>query len=73
MNDIYLYFVHPFIYRLTPTYAILIGIMATIVPYLGNGPYWAVMSRWGTICEDNWWTNLLYVNNFVNTSWLVMI
>ncbi|CAL8129603.1 unnamed protein product [Orchesella dallaii] len=64
-----MFYVHRYL-RLTPTYAILVGIMATIIPYLGNGPYWAVMTRWGNICENNWWTNLLYVNNFVNTSWL---
>ena len=51
----------------------LVGIMATLVPYLGSGPFWELMQRWSNICENNWWTNLLYVNNLVNTSWLVSL
>jgi len=59
------------LFRLTPAYALLVGIMATLLPYIGSGPYWTIIDRWAGFCETNWWTNLLYVNNFVNTSYLV--
>ncbi|CAG7655134.1 unnamed protein product, partial [Allacma fusca] len=26
--------------RLTPVYAFVVGIMATLVPYFGNSPFW---------------------------------
>jgi peptidoglycan/LPS O-acetylase OafA/YrhL len=68
--NIPMFYVHRYL-RLTPVYAVLVGVMATLVPYTGSGPYWVIMERWGEICETNWWTNMLYVNNFVNTSWLV--
>ncbi|CAG7728552.1 unnamed protein product [Allacma fusca] len=62
-----MYVVHRYL-RLTPTYAILVGIMATIFPLLGNGPYWGLMNEWGQYCKDHWWTNLLYINNLVYSS-----
>ena len=54
------------LFRLTPTYMILIGIMATIAPYLGNGPTWYIMDSLANSCRQHWWHNLLYVNNLVN-------
>ncbi|ODM97836.1 Nose resistant to fluoxetine protein 6 [Orchesella cincta] len=39
-----MFYVHRYL-RLTPTYAILVGIMATIVPYLGKWPYWGDVSE----------------------------
>ena len=44
---------------------ILIGVMATIAPYLGNGPTWYVVESAAKGCQENWWHNLLYVNNLV--------
>ncbi|XP_035714450.1 nose resistant to fluoxetine protein 6 [Folsomia candida] len=67
--NIPMFYIHRYL-RLTPVYAAIVGVMATLVPYAGRGPYWFIMERWSEICEDNWWTNMLYVNNFVNTSWL---
>ncbi|XP_012287276.1 O-acyltransferase like protein [Orussus abietinus] len=53
--------------RLTPAYAMTIGLYATLFDKIGSGPRWR---RWvGTErdnCRDNWWANLLYVNNYVN-------
>jgi len=57
--------------RITPTYALLVGIMATVFPYFGSGPFWSVMDFWSTNCELNWWNNLLYINNFINVDRLV--
>ncbi|KAF4533050.1 hypothetical protein B566_EDAN002613, partial [Ephemera danica] len=66
-----LYF-HRFL-RLTPVYAIVLGVYATLFKYMGSGPIWATkvgveVER----CQENWWTNLLYVNNYINTEHMCM-
>ncbi|XP_053995244.1 nose resistant to fluoxetine protein 6-like isoform X2 [Hylaeus anthracinus] len=65
LNVIGLY-LHRYI-RLTPAYAMMIGFYATLFYKLGTGPRW---DQWvgenRNFCRENWWTNLLYVNNFVN-------
>lgn len=60
-------------FRLTPCYAILIGISATLVTYTGNGPQWWLggIDVGEEYCKKNWWTNLLYINNLVNTDEMV--
>ena len=58
--------------RLLPLYAGTIMIAVTYMDYIGFGPfnYW---NQDGTnkACETNWWTNILYVNNLVNTDQMV--
>lgn len=44
---------------------ILIGAMATVVPYFGNGPTWYAVDALSRGCKENWWHNLFYVNNLV--------
>ncbi|XP_058830752.1 nose resistant to fluoxetine protein 6-like [Topomyia yanbarensis] len=53
--------------RLTPAYAYVLLLHSTWLPKLQDGPLW----KRGTqtekyFCRKNWWTNLLYVNNYVN-------
>ncbi|XP_071559721.1 nose resistant to fluoxetine protein 6 isoform X1 [Temnothorax nylanderi] len=59
--------------RLTPAYAMMIGFYATLFYKFGTGPHW---DTWvGTnqnFCRENWWTNLLYVNNYVNVANMCM-
>ncbi|KAF5305499.1 hypothetical protein FQA39_LY01590 [Lamprigera yunnana] len=59
--------------RLTPSYAVVIGLYATILKKLNNGPLWnekilAEQNR----CIESWWINLLYINNYVNAENLCM-
>ncbi|XP_033326893.2 O-acyltransferase like protein isoform X1 [Megalopta genalis] len=53
--------------RLTPAYAMMIGFYATLFYKMGTGPQW---DQWvganRDYCRENWWTNLLYANNYVN-------
>ncbi|XP_017789113.1 PREDICTED: nose resistant to fluoxetine protein 6-like, partial [Habropoda laboriosa] len=53
--------------RLTPAYAMMIGFYATLFYKVGSGPHW---DQWvganRDYCQENWWTNLLYVNNYVH-------
>nr|CAI5836893.1 unnamed protein product [Callosobruchus analis] len=59
--------------RLTPAYVVVIGLYATLLPRLGSGPFWE--SKIGLEqerCLSSWWTNLLYINNYVSTDRLCM-
>uniref|UniRef100_A0A182WLD6 Acyltransferase 3 domain-containing protein n=1 Tax=Anopheles minimus TaxID=112268 RepID=A0A182WLD6_9DIPT len=54
--------------RLTPVYAFVILLHATWLFKLQTGPMW----RWAaeteqTFCRRHWWTNLLYINNYVHS------
>ncbi|CAG7667431.1 unnamed protein product [Allacma fusca] len=60
----FMFVIHRYL-RLTPTYAIVIGLMATLVPYFGNGPYWFALEQDNANCRKYWWHNLLYFNNLV--------
>lgn len=63
--------VSPFI-RLTPAYAMMIGFYATLFYKFGTGPYWDTwVGSNKDFCRKNWWTNLLYVNNYVNVPSMV--
>ncbi|XP_069118681.1 nose resistant to fluoxetine protein 6-like [Argopecten irradians] len=66
MNWAMFYF-HRF-WRLTPPYMLVLMISATLTRYMGGdgGPNWAKKGIELDYCEDTWWTNLLYINNFVN-------
>ena len=51
-------------YRLTPTLMFFILFSAKLSPFLGAGPLWFVRMDTSS-CSENWWTNLLYINNFI--------
>ncbi|XP_071448702.1 nose resistant to fluoxetine protein 6-like [Hetaerina americana] len=53
--------------RLTPTVLFIVLFYASILIKLGSGPFWnATMSRERDNCQQNWWTNILYINNYVH-------
>ncbi|XP_043270688.1 nose resistant to fluoxetine protein 6-like [Venturia canescens] len=59
--------------RLTPAYAVIIGFYATLFYKMGSGPYWDTwIDSNRNFCRENWWTNLLYVNNYVNVQKMCM-
>lgn len=57
------------ILRFWPTYLAVIAI-AIVVPLLSDGPMWPEMvsKRIGGACRQNWWSNLLFINNFLSES-----
>lgn len=58
--------------RLTPPYAYLILFHATYLYEFGYGPAWKhITLTERNSCRSNWWTNLLYVNNYVNADNMV--
>lgn len=68
INAIYFYFLNigDFSFRLTPPYAMMIGFYATLFNKLDSGPHWGSVDLSRTQCRENWWTNLLYINNYIN-------
>lgn len=57
--------------RLTPVYAIVLFFYATLYYKMGDGPLWNLLV--GTDmenCKKVWWTNLLYINNYVHADQL---
>ncbi|XP_017766098.1 PREDICTED: nose resistant to fluoxetine protein 6-like [Eufriesea mexicana] len=53
--------------RLTPAYAMMIGFYATLLYKVSSGPHW---DQWvganRDYCRENWWINLLYLNNYIH-------
>ncbi|XP_076440369.1 nose resistant to fluoxetine protein 6-like [Babylonia areolata] len=60
----FLFYFHRF-WRLTPPYAFVMMMLITLFRYFGKGPIWPQGGTEINYCEDTWWTNLLYINNFV--------
>ncbi|KAK3779013.1 hypothetical protein RRG08_034271 [Elysia crispata] len=57
-----LYYVHRY-WRLTPPMMIWIMIVSCLVKYVGEGrPGWVDYPA-AQVCRDNWWLNMLYIQN----------
>ena len=55
--------------RLTPAYAVMVALEASWFSHLGNGPMWNRLVGTETEnCRQNWWINLIYLNNYINLS-----
>ncbi|KAL8613989.1 hypothetical protein ACOMHN_023224 [Nucella lapillus] len=61
----FLFYFHRF-WRLTPAYMLCLMVYACLSIYWSQGPFRPEKLPDGDFCADNWWTNLLYVNNLVN-------
>ena len=51
------------IYRLTPTLGCLMLIFSSLILHVGQGPNWILIEEQVQGCTENWWKNLLYINN----------
>lgn len=60
--------------RLTPMLAMVLLLDMTLVRKLYSGPIWTQLAGYDeAFCRSNWWTNLLYINNFVKTGQICML
>ncbi|PSN38653.1 hypothetical protein C0J52_21243 [Blattella germanica] len=65
INAIYLILIR--VLRLTPGLSLMIFFYSTIFYKLGSGPRWdLVVGPERDCCRKNWWTNLLFINNYVD-------
>jgi peptidoglycan/LPS O-acetylase OafA/YrhL len=63
MNWPYIY-IHRF-YRILPAYMFCLFLTWAFTKYLGNGPLWFNGDALNTECKNYWWTNLVFLNNFI--------
>ncbi|XP_050294047.1 nose resistant to fluoxetine protein 6-like isoform X2 [Anthonomus grandis grandis] len=55
--------------RLAPAVAVMVGFHSTWLVHLSRGPYWDMfVGEEYRNCRKNWWTNLLFVNNYVDNN-----
>ncbi|PNF30393.1 hypothetical protein B7P43_G13251 [Cryptotermes secundus] len=55
------------LYKVLPALLVMIFFYATLFYKLGSGPRWdIVVGPERDYCQKNWWTNLLFINNYVN-------
>ncbi|XP_041377307.1 nose resistant to fluoxetine protein 6-like [Gigantopelta aegis] len=59
-------------WRLTPIYMFVLAGFGCLYTYLGSGPLWPEAIKAADMCKENWWTNLLYVNNLVRVDDMCM-
>ncbi|XP_046665194.1 nose resistant to fluoxetine protein 6-like [Homalodisca vitripennis] len=59
--------------RITPIYMLMVVCYAAVLPHLGSGPVWKLKAGLeAERCSNNWWTNLLYINNYINADQMCM-
>ena len=51
------------IYRIWPSYVLCIMILYKLSVYFWSGPVWGSFKTLTELCDDKWWTNLLYIDN----------
>ncbi|XP_071484630.1 nose resistant to fluoxetine protein 6-like [Diadema antillarum] len=51
--------------RITPCVVATILLYTFLYPYMGEGPSWPSRVKDTESCRQWWWTNLLFINNFV--------
>lgn len=60
--------------RLTPPIVFLVLYNASFLVDSGEGPYWKYFGESErSYCRTSWWTNLLHINNVVNTDDMVRV
>ena len=59
-----LVYIHRYL-RITPVYAFCTMFFWSMLRYIGNGPVWFHTDEFLGNCEDYWYTNLMYVQNFI--------
>ncbi|CAH0550012.1 unnamed protein product [Brassicogethes aeneus] len=59
--------------RLTPVFVVVLAFHCTWLVHLPRGPQWHKAVEWEHhYCRKNWWTNMLYVNNYVDKEHMCM-
>ncbi|KAH0807828.1 hypothetical protein GEV33_014962 [Tenebrio molitor] len=71
--NLFLYYLHRYL-RLTAPFAIVVLVSATLLKYMGSGPKWPLVDlNFQQPCANNWWSALLYVQNYVNVTDMCVI
>ena len=54
--------------RISPAYFFVLFLNFKVLPYIGAGPFWFLSNVHR--CEQYWWSNVLYINNFYPPAFL---
>eukprot|EP00040_Diaphanoeca_grandis_P032568 m.197621 g.197621 ORF g.197621 m.197621 type:complete len:687 (+) comp32663_c2_seq2:34-2094(+) len=57
--------------RLMPVYAYILFLYTYLTPTLATGPHWWKIDEDVGYCKKYWWTNFLFINNFVPENFYV--
>ena len=53
------------IIRILPLYLMCMGFWILVAPHLGSGPFWYQWENFLEPCRRYWWTNIMFLNNFL--------
>lgn len=68
-----LFYLHRYL-RITPSFAVVVLVHATLIQYLGSGPLWSkAVAALQMPCQYFWWSALLHVQNYINPEHIVSI
>lgn len=62
-----------FSYRFAPLYYFMVWFHANGLYRLGSGPVWPGLKIEVENCQKNWWTNILFINNYVKVDEMVSL
>lgn len=69
--NIFSFYIHRYL-RLTPPYAAMILLQASLLIHMGDGPLWNNLVPYYTqFCADYFWSALLYIQTIYNTMEIV--
>lgn len=63
--NIVLFYVHRFL-RIIPILVTALLFFATLARHIGNGPMWKLLFPDEKDCAKNWWTSLIFIDNYKN-------
>uniref|UniRef100_A0A1B6D6A1 Nose resistant-to-fluoxetine protein N-terminal domain-containing protein n=1 Tax=Clastoptera arizonana TaxID=38151 RepID=A0A1B6D6A1_9HEMI len=71
--NLFQYYFHRYL-RLTPSLALVILLEASLIYQVSEGPIWKRLIGASTKrCEENWWSSLLYISNYVHPYSMCMV
>lgn len=65
-------YIHRYI-RLTPALAAVILFYISINKYIGSGPFRDSLIKIHSSCEENWWSTLLYIQNYATPNKMCVV
>ena len=79
-NKIFLMYIHRFL-RITPMYLFCVLFIWSMQRYIGSGPLWIDAENLVGNCDEYWYANFIYLNNFIpgfdniciDTTWYLSI
>ncbi|GJQ86256.1 hypothetical protein Trydic_g8955 [Trypoxylus dichotomus] len=60
------YYMHKLL-KVMPTLVLVVLLYASLLAYLGNGPFWPIIyNLFQKDCENNWWSTITFMANYIH-------